>query len=109
MFRKVDAVCRHHAPQRRNQGWVGVCAFIDRSRDRTKSWRLLKSVLMVPRPFHQVMCHAVHLSIREWSANPGKVDHMVDPMPSPVVLQARMCVTPSMNEARTLVAFRPPS
>ncbi|KAL3224158.1 hypothetical protein MRX96_026740 [Rhipicephalus microplus] len=32
--------------------------------DGTKAWRLLKCLLMVPRPFNQVMSLAVHLSIQ---------------------------------------------
>ncbi|XP_075732809.1 uncharacterized protein LOC142775335 [Rhipicephalus microplus] len=64
VFRKVDAACRRHARARRKQGWVGVCASIDRSRDGTKAWRQLKCLLMVPLPFNQVMSLAVHLSIQ---------------------------------------------
>ncbi|KAL1471853.1 hypothetical protein MTO96_039670 [Rhipicephalus appendiculatus] len=60
VFRKVDAVCRRHANRRRNQGWVSVCVSIDRSRDGTRAWRLLKCLLMVPRAFHQVLYLAVH-------------------------------------------------
>ncbi|KAL1431473.1 hypothetical protein MTO96_002244 [Rhipicephalus appendiculatus] len=64
VFRKVDAVCRRHANRRRNQGWVGVCVVIDRSRDGTRAWRLLKCLLMVPRAFNQVLSLAVHLTIQ---------------------------------------------
>ncbi|KAL1444656.1 hypothetical protein MTO96_029671 [Rhipicephalus appendiculatus] len=64
VFRRVDAVCRRHANRRRNQGWVSVCVSIDRSRDGTRAWRLLKCLLMVPRAFNQVLSLAVHLTIQ---------------------------------------------
>ncbi|KAL1442436.1 hypothetical protein MTO96_046419, partial [Rhipicephalus appendiculatus] len=64
VFRKVDAVCRRHANRRRNQGWVSVCVSIDRSRDGTRAWRLLKCLLMVPRAFNQVLSLAIHLTIQ---------------------------------------------
>ncbi|KAL1473103.1 hypothetical protein MTO96_022550 [Rhipicephalus appendiculatus] len=64
VFRKVDAVCRRRADRRRNQGWVSVCVSIDRSRDGTRAWRLLKCLLMVPRAFNQVLSLAVHLTIQ---------------------------------------------
>ncbi|KAH7946786.1 hypothetical protein HPB52_004230 [Rhipicephalus sanguineus] len=63
VFRRVDAVCRRHARRRRNQGWLGVCISIDRTRDGTKAWRLLRCLLTVPRAFNQVLSLAVHLSI----------------------------------------------
>ncbi|XP_075744240.1 uncharacterized protein LOC142803025 [Rhipicephalus microplus] len=44
VFQQIDAVCRRHARRRRNQGWQGVCVSINRSRDGTKAWRLLKWV-----------------------------------------------------------------
>ncbi|XP_049267217.1 RNA-directed DNA polymerase from mobile element jockey [Rhipicephalus sanguineus] len=62
-FRRVDAVCRRHARRRRNQGWLGVCISIDRSRDGTKAWRLLRCLLTVPRAFNQVLSLAIHLCI----------------------------------------------
>ncbi|XP_037515483.1 uncharacterized protein LOC119391904 [Rhipicephalus sanguineus] len=49
-------------PRRRNQGWLGVCISIDRTRDGTKAWRLLRCLLTVPRAFNQVLSLA-HLSI----------------------------------------------
>ncbi|KAH7955893.1 hypothetical protein HPB52_004867 [Rhipicephalus sanguineus] len=45
-----------------NQGWLGVCISIDRTRDGTKAWRLLRCLLTVPRAFNQVLSLA-HLSI----------------------------------------------
>ncbi|KAL1425428.1 hypothetical protein MTO96_003511 [Rhipicephalus appendiculatus] len=64
VFRRVDGVCRLHASRRRKKGWVSVCLSIDRSRDGTRVWRLLKCLLMVPRDFKQVLSLAVHLSIQ---------------------------------------------
>ncbi|KAL1447371.1 hypothetical protein MTO96_028582, partial [Rhipicephalus appendiculatus] len=63
VFRRLDAVCRRHPNRRRNQGWVSVCVSIDRSRDGTRAWRLLKCLPMVPRAFDQVLSLAVHLTI----------------------------------------------
>ncbi|KAH7934794.1 hypothetical protein HPB52_000491 [Rhipicephalus sanguineus] len=63
VFRRVDALCRRHARRRRNQGCVSICVTIDRSRDGTRAWRLLKCLLMVPRAFNQVLSLAVHLTI----------------------------------------------
>ncbi|KAL1472047.1 hypothetical protein MTO96_004196 [Rhipicephalus appendiculatus] len=93
-FRRVDAVCWHHARRRRNQSWQGVCCSINSSPNGPRAWRLLTSLLLGPRAQRQVLSVAVHMGISAGSLAELLADQFAETppvamaQPPPAVVQS---------------------
>ncbi|KAH7977345.1 hypothetical protein HPB49_000738 [Dermacentor silvarum] len=90
IYRRVDAVCRQHANQRRRRSWEGVCSSISSTTSSSTVWRLLRSLQQGPSLPQPIMAVAVSMGLTEKALANLLASHFASRPPVPLPDPASM-------------------
>nr|XP_054924031.1 uncharacterized protein LOC129383464 [Dermacentor andersoni] len=101
LYNRLDAACRRHARQRRSQSWQSLCVSLKDTRDKSRPWHILASLLRPKIPRHPALSSAVATGLSTEQLAELFADAFAPPPPSVRHVSAP-CELPPHNKAELL-------